>query len=165
MAINKAKKVEICEQLKTIAKGKGSRVFVNFHGLSVSEATAVRRALRSEGIGYFVSKKTLARKVFSESGIAGEFPELSGELAIAYGEDDVAPAREVKKFQKTLKEKISILGGVFESRFVGSEEMQMIASIPPREILYGQFVNIINSPIQGLVIALDSIAKQKEGVA
>ncbi|MCX6735905.1 MAG: 50S ribosomal protein L10 [Candidatus Parcubacteria bacterium] len=164
MAINKAKKVEILEHLKGIAKGEGSRVFVNFHGVSVSDVTAIRRALHQEGIGYFVSKKTLARKVFNEAGIDGEFPELSGELAIAYGEDPIAPAREMQKFQKTLKEKISILGGVFEHRFVGADEMKVIASIPTRQILYGQFVNLINSPIQGLVISLDGIAQKKEAV-
>jgi len=164
MAINKAKKVEIIDHLKGIAKGEGSRVFVNFHGLSVSDATAVRRALYNEGIGYFVSKKTLARKVFSDAGIEGTFPELSGELAIIYGTDMIAPAREIQKFAKTLKEKLSILGGVFENRFVGADEMKVVASIPSRTVLYGQFVNLINSPIQGLVIALDGVANKKETV-
>jgi large subunit ribosomal protein L10 len=162
MAITKAKKAEIFENLATIAKGEGSRVFVNFHGLSVTDTTAVRRALRNEGVGYVVAKKSIARKAFNDSGISGELPELPGELAIAYGEDALAPAREVYKFQKSLKNKVSILGGVFENRFVGAEEMVTIASIPSRHVLYAQFVNIINSPIQGLVIALDGIAQSKE---
>jgi large subunit ribosomal protein L10 len=161
MAINKAKKSEIYAHVKEIAKGKGSHVFVNFHGLSVSEATAVRRALRAEGVGYFVSKKTIARKAFSEAGITGEIPKLSGELAIAYGEDSIAPAREVFKFQKTMKDKIAILGGVFENRFTSAEEMMTVALIPSRQVLYGQFVNLINSPIQRFVTVLDKIAEAK----
>jgi large subunit ribosomal protein L10 len=161
MAINKAKKSEIYAHLQEIAKGKGSRVFVNFHGLTVSEATAVRRALRSEGVGYYVSKKTIAKKAFSEAGIAGEVPELSGELAIAYGEDAIAPAREVFKFQKTMKDKVAILGGVFENRFTSAEEMKTVALIPSQQVLYGQFVNLINSPIQRFVTVLDRIAEVK----
>ena len=161
MPINKAKKSEIYTHLQEIAKGKGSRVFVNFHGLSVSDATAVRRALRAEGVGYFVSKKTIAKKAFAESGVTGEFPELSGELAIAYGEDSISPAREVFKFQKTLKDKISILGGVFENRFTTAEEMKSIALIPSQLVLRGQFVNLINSPIQRFVTVLDRIAEKK----
>ena len=161
MAINKAKKSEIYAHLQEIAKGKGSRVFVNFHGLSVSEATAVRRALHQEGVGYFVSKKTIAKKAFSELGITGEIPELPGELAIAYGEDAIAPAREVFKFQKTMKDKVAILGGVFENKFVTSEEMKTVAQIPSRHVLYGQFVNLINSPIQRFVTVLDRIAEVK----
>jgi large subunit ribosomal protein L10 len=161
MAINKEKKSEIFTRLQEIAKGKGSRVFVNFHGLSVAEATAVRRALRAEGVGYYVSKKTIARKAFTESGVEGTFPELQGELAIAYGEDAIAPAREVFKFQKTMKDKVSILGGVFENRFTTAEEIKTIALIPSQQVLYGQFVNLINSPIQRFVTVLDRIAEKK----
>lgn len=161
MAITKAKKAEIFEHLGTIAKGEGSRVFVNFHGLSVTDSTSVRRALRAEGVEYFVAKKTIARKAFSEAGITGEIPELPGELAVAYGEDLLAPAREVYKFQKTFKDKVSILGGVFENRFVGAEEMVTIASIPSRHVLYAQFVNLINSPIQRFAVVLDQIAQAK----
>jgi large subunit ribosomal protein L10 len=164
MAITKAKKTEIYDQLSLVAKGKGSRVFVNFHGLTMSDATAVRRALRSEGVNYVVAKKTLARKAFDEKGIAGTIAELTGELAIAYGEDDIAPAREIYKFQKTLKNKVSILGGVFENRFVDAEEMKVIASIPSREVLYAQFLNLINSPIQRFAVVLSEIAKKKETV-
>ena len=39
--------------------------------------------------------------------------------------------------------------------------MTEIAAIPSTQVLYGQFVNLINSPIQGLVIALDKIAEKK----
>lgn len=164
MAITKTKKAEIYKKLTDIADGKGSRVFVNFHGLTVSEVTAVRRSLRSEGVKYIVAKKTIARKVFGEKGISGTFPELPGELAIAYGDDDIAPAREVYKFQKTLKDKVFILGGVFENRYVAADEMKVVATIPAREVLYAQFLNLINSPIQRFAMVLDQVAQKKEAV-
>jgi len=41
------------------------------------------------------------------------------------------------------------------------EDMMAIALIPPQNTLYGMLVNVINSPIQGLVIALDQIAAKK----
>ena len=56
------------------------------------------------------------------------------------------------------------MGGVFESAYMTKEEMLAIAAIPPREVLLGMLVNIMNSPIQGMVIALDQISK-KGGVA
>lgn len=161
MAVTKAKKKEICEHLGDIAKNEGSRVFVNFHGLSVSDATTIRRALRKEEIGYLVAKKTLAKKAFDDSGISGKFPELAGELAIAYGKDELAPAREIYKFQKLFKDKVLILGGVFERHFMNAEEMVTIASIPSRTGLYGQFVNLINSPIQRFAVVLNKIVEAK----
>ena len=39
--------------------------------------------------------------------------------------------------------------------------MNAIATIPPVPVLRGMFVNVINSPIQGFVIALDQIREKK----
>jgi large subunit ribosomal protein L10 len=124
----------------------------------------VRRGLRAAGVKYLVAKKTIAKKAWSESAKEGTMPDLPGEFAVAYSEDDFAPAREMYKLQKTFKGRLSIVGGVFEKHFATAEEMTNIASIPSREVLYAQFLNIINSPIQGLVMTLDQIAQKKETV-
>jgi len=162
MAINKEKKKEIFEKTQGIMKDSGSVVFVNFHGLGVSETTQLRNNLREEGSSYTVTKKTLVKKALGESSVDGEMPELEGELALAYGEDSIAPARGIFEFQKKHKDNISILGGIFEGSFVDKEKMLSIAQIPSMQVLRGQFVNLINSPIQGLVIALNEIAEKKE---
>jgi large subunit ribosomal protein L10 len=92
-------------------------------------------------------------------------PELEGEIAVAYqaekAGDILAPAREVYSFVKKFKDSLSIVGGVFEGKYIGKEDMVSIATIPGRQVLIGQFVNLINSPIQGLVISLDKIAEKK----
>lgn len=161
MPISKAKKKEIYSELGKKIKDSSSVVFVNFHGLTVADSSKMRRDLKGKGVGYTVAKKTIAKKALSESGFGGEIPELVGELAIAYGKDATDAAREVYSFQKKLDGKISILGGVFEGKFAGKEKMLEIASIPSMNVLRAQFVNIINSPIQGFVMALDQIAKKK----
>ena len=147
--------------LKEIFTNPASVVFVNFHGLKVSDASALRRQLRGEGIRYLVAKKTLLKKALDGGSVAGELPPLDGELALAWGDDQLAPARGVYGFEKKLTGAVKILGGIFEGKFLGREEMVAIASIPPREVLYAQFVNLINSPIQRLAVALNEIAKRR----
>jgi len=71
------------------------------------------------------------------------------------------PSREIYEFQKKFDKKISIVGGIFEGGFKNQTEMLTIAQIPGMKTLQAQFVNIINSPIQGFVMALDQIAKKK----
>ena len=162
MAITKEKKKEIYNNINKSVSDAASVVFVNFHGLSVAETTGLRKELRGEDVGYTVAKKTIIKRALDNSKAKGEQPQLDGELAIAYGEDLIAPARGVYEFQKTHKKKISILGGIFEGKFMDKEEMMEIATIPPVPVLRGMFVNVINSPIQGLVIALSKIAETKE---
>lgn len=161
MARTKAQKQEIIEKLEGVMKGANSLVFVNFHGLTVSEATEMRRALRKEDIKFVVAKKTLVKKALEKGKYTGTQPDLIGEFGLAYGEDLVAPARGVYAFQKKFKDKAYIVGGVFEKAYMGKDEMLAIAAIPPKNVLYGMFVNVINSPIQGLVMALDQMSKKQ----
>lgn len=161
MAITKEKKKEILEKLNGLID-KESVVFVNFHGLPVSETTELRKTLRENDVNYFVAKKTLVKKAFGESKIAGELPQLDGELAVAYSDDATGAAREIYNFQKKFEEKVSILGGVFENKYLSKTEMEEIALIPSIQVLRGMFVNVINSPIQGFAMVVKAIADQKE---
>ncbi len=161
MAISRTKKGEIIDKLQGALKGAKSLVFVNFHGLKVSDATAMRRALKGEGVSYAVTKKSLTKRVLADEKFEGTQPELTGELAMAWSEDLIAPARGVYGFQKKFPEGIQILGGVFEGRYMDKKEMEGIATIPTTDVLRGMFVNIINSPIQRFAIALNEVAKTK----
>ncbi len=161
MPITKAKKKEILTKLEKSVKDSQSLVFVNFHGMTVANVTEMRKKLTIEGIGYTVAKKTLMRKALETAGITGELPVLNGEVALAYGTDAIAPAREILVFQKKFDKKLSMLGGVFEKKYMNQSEIMGIATIPGKQQLLGMFVNVINSPIQGFVVALDAIAKKK----
>ena len=55
-----------------------------------------------------------------------------------------------------------MVGGVFEGLFADAARMRAIATIPPLPILRVMFVNVVNSPIQGIVIALNKIAENLE---
>ncbi len=162
MAISREKKGEILKKVKDIVKDSKSMVFINFHALPVAESSGIRKSLRAQGIGYTVAKKSLTKLALSEGGIAGDMPVLPGELGIVYGQDSIEPARGVYEFQKKLDKKIQIVGGVFEGKFMNMEQMIVIAQIPGLKTLQAQFVNLINSPIQRLVIGLNAIAEKKQ---
>ena len=161
MAITKQKKIELIDSMTERLSGAKSIVFVNFKALPMTETKMLRRKLSADKIGYFVTKKTLAKRVLSEINAKGDMPELTGELAIAYGDDLLAPARETYAFQTTPREKgsISIMGGIFDGEYKTKEEMMAIATIPPLQVLRGMFVNLINSPIQRFAIAMGQIAE------
>ncbi len=162
MAKTREQKTEIIEKLTGAIKNAGSMVFVNFHGLGVTDTNEMRSSLKEQDVKYLVAKKTLVRRVLGGSGVEGDLPAFDGELAVVWGDDQIAPARSVKEFTDKHKKELSILGGIFENRFMGKEEMTVIASIPSLQTLYGQFANVINSPIQGFVVALNAIAEKKE---
>lgn len=160
MAITKAKKQDILAKLEGVKNDSESIVFVSFKGLPVSDTTAMRASLREQGVGYFVAKKTLMKRAFGEA-FQGEMPALEGEIAVAYSADAIAPAQNIKTFAEKYKDNLAIVGGVFEGVYKNREEMTEIASIPSLLVLRGMFVNVINSPIQGLAVALNALAEKK----
>ncbi len=172
MAKNKKQKVETQKILKDKISKTGSTVFVKFSALPVNDSNSMRRSLRQEGIGYTVAKKTLLKRALSEAGVSGEVPSLEGEVAIAYGEDAILPAKSISIYAKKYDGKLTILGGILENKYLAAAEVIALSKIPGREVLYGKLVNVLNSPIQGfvstlngvtknLVVVLDQIAKSK----
>ena len=158
--LQKSKKAEMIKDLEEAIKSSLSLVFVNFHGLKVSDETKLRRSLRENGVGYKVSRKTLLKRAL-EGKAEGELPELAGEVAIAYSKDAIASPREIYNFQKTNKGLLSIIGGIFNGKFVDGAYMTEIATIPSKEVLLSKLAFLMKSPMQRFALALSEVSKKK----
>ena len=161
MVLTKTKKQSIIEEYSKALKGQALLMFVNFHGLSVAKSTKLRRELRMLGIGYNVLKKTLLKRVLDSLGYT-DVPRLQGEVGVIYTNGDTTDApRAVTKFIKQEKEGLSILGGIYESQFVGDDMIKCFASIPSREILLTQLAFILNQPMARCARVLQEVLKSK----
>jgi large subunit ribosomal protein L10 len=167
MAKTKAEKAVIIDKLEDAFKNATSSVFVHFTKVTVADESAMRRSLRASEVSYFVAKKTLIRRALEKLGHKHDELPLEGEVAIAYGggEDATASARLVYEFGKKLTDKLTILGGIFEGKLVGAGQMQEIATIPSVHSLRGMFLNVINSPIAGLAVALKALADKRGAIS
>jgi large subunit ribosomal protein L10 len=163
VAITKEKKQNIIAKLENIKNNSETIVFVSFKGITVKDITAMRCALREVGVGYFVAKKTLMKRVFGNS-YEGEMPTLDGEIAIAYSTDAIAPAQNIKEFAKKYKDALAIAGGIFQGVFKNKEEMTAIASIPGLQVLRGMFAQLINSPRQRFAVVLHKVSETKTSI-
>lgn len=161
MALKKAKKTEIVSDLEKSLKDAQSIVFVKFDKLTVADVNLLRRSLQKDDVKYTVAKKTLLKRALGSKSIEGEIPELAGQAAIAFGTDPIASARGVYEFAKTHKENISILGGVYDGKYVDASMMTSLATIPSREVLLSQIAFLLKSPMQRLAIAVNAVAGQK----
>jgi large subunit ribosomal protein L10 len=162
MPITKDKKKELISELETVFSNSKGVVFVGFKGLKVNDANNMRKAFKAAGVNFIVAKKTLMGRALEAAKITGTKPEIGAEVAVAYSAENLTTAREVGSFIKMNKEKLSILGGIFEGKFITKEEVVVYSSIPDRQTLYAQVVNLFNSPIQGFVMAASEIAKKKQ---
>ncbi|MBI4114425.1 MAG: 50S ribosomal protein L10 [Candidatus Niyogibacteria bacterium] len=172
MAITRIKKEQIINDLHKAAEHADMIVFLNFHKVSVADMSALRNILRKAGAALKVAKKRLAKRVLDGLGLHGDMPKLEGEVALFFKEGE--PVEAVKVLSDFAKkfEGMKILGGVYERGYVGADIVKMLASIPPRDVLFGQvvggiaspirgFMNVINGPLAGLVGVLHNITKSR----
>ena len=97
-------------------------------------------------------------------------PKLEGEIGIAAGYGEVTqPPTLISKFIKTElrglpadKQGLKIVGGIYESKFVGEDVMKRLAAIPSREVLLTQLAFILTQPVAGLARALQEVSKKLE---
>lgn len=155
-----AKQVVIDEIKEKFEKAE-SVVVVDYLGLSVAEADALRKQLREEGVDYTVYKNTLIKRAIDGTEYAelAEGDTFKGSTALAFsGEDITAGARVLSKAIKELK-KMAFKGGVVEGQVYDKEQIEEFANIPGRETLIARFMGSIQSPLTKLALTLKAIAE------
>lgn len=152
--LTKTQKTKIVEELTDKLKRQKIAIFSDFTGVSVSKFQALRRLLKKDQAEYKVTKKTLFDRALQKTGINLKTKELRGEIGATFGYgEETAPAKILLKFSRQ-NETFKILGGILGNRILNAKEMITFAKLPPREILMGQLLNVMQSPIRGLATVL-----------
>ncbi len=153
-------------------KNSLATVLVDARGLTVEEDSALRVALRKEGVQYKVRKNTLTKRAAAELGIEGLDAYLAGPTAVATSAESFTGAAKVLcEYAKKYKA-LEIKCGIVDGTVVDAEGVKQLAEMPPREVLIAKvlggfnapisgFVNVLNGNIRGLVVALNAIAEKK----
>ena len=151
------KKIEMVSEIANRIENSQGIYFTKYTGMSVSEATMLRRDFRDNGVTYTVSKNTLVRLAANSAGYGNQFDRfLKGQIGIAYSEvDPVSPARVIKKFKKENNSTIEVVGLVFEGEVYEAEKFAELASLPSREELMGKLLGGISQPMGNLVATLN----------
>ena len=154
-------KQPIVAEISELLNGAASAVVVDYRGLTVAQDTELRKQLREAGVTYKVYKNTMIKRAAEGTDFAALDPDLEGPTAIAVSKDDAtAPARVLAEFAKKA-DKLEIKGGVIEGTYYDAKGMQVIATIPSREVLLGKLLGSIQSPITNLARVLNQIAEKQ----
>lgn len=158
-------KQPIVEEISELLNGAATAVAVDYRGLTVAEDTALRKQLREAGVTYKVYKNTLIRRAAEGTAFAALDPHLEGPTAIAVSKEDAtAPARIIAEFAKKAP-KLEIKGGIVEDTYYDAKGMQVIATIPSRDVLLGRLLGSMQSPIANFARVLNQIAEKNSGEA
>ena len=158
----KQQKQLIIDEIKGKLETAKAAVVIDYMGITVAEADAMRKTLREANVDYTVYKNTLIKRAIEGTDFAPLAEVLDGPSALAIStEDATAPARTLNKIIKDFK-KMEFKAGVVEGTYYDKAGIEAVAEIPSRDELIAKFMGSIQSPVSKFVRTLAAIAEEKE---
>src|SRR5687767_1204995 len=125
--------------------------------MSVTQAAELRGRLRDADASLRIVKNTLTERAADQAGAESLKELLEGPTALTFVRGDVALAAKAISTFRRENEIPQFKGGTMGGEAVSIEQIESIARLPAREVLHGQFVGVLASPITGLVRGLASM--------
>ena len=146
-------KQQIIDEIAKNVQESSSFIFLENHGLTVSETMELRRKLRESGSELKIYKNTLVNRALSTLDIDLK-DELNGPKVVAFGKDAIAPIKIVSEFAKThptLDLRIAIVDGEVTKQ----DKIKELANVPSRDTLLTMFASGLMEHVKSVAICLD----------
>src|SRR6266508_3037348 len=137
-------KVEQVARLKGRISSSQALLLAEYRGLSVKDATELRRAL-GEGTRFSVVKNTLMRRAAGEAGVGELERLLEGPTAVAFVDGDpVAAAKRLVEAAKRFPA-LALKGAFMEGRVLGAYDARGLADLESRDVMLSRLAGALKA--------------------
>ncbi len=130
---------------------------VDYRGASVPQAAELRARLREADATFRVVKNTLTERAADQVGAADLKAYLEGPTAMTFVRGDAAAAAKALADFRRTSGLLEFKGGWMNGEALSPDQMDAIARLPTRDVLYGRLVGMVASPLTGLVTSLGGL--------
>src|SRR5688572_17446284 len=158
--MNKEQKAERVAQIATAIRESEAVFAVDYRGISVPQAAELRAKLIETGSRFSVVKNTLTERAVDEVGADTLKDFLEGPTAFTFvpaeGGDVAMAAKALSQFRRA-NDVLEFKGGIMNGEPLSIDQIESIAKLPAVDVLHGQMVGVLASPITGLVRGLNQL--------
>ncbi|MBQ6433261.1 MAG: 50S ribosomal protein L10 [Bacteroidaceae bacterium] len=168
--MRKEDKALIIEKLGQTLKDFPHFYLVDVTGMNAARTSAMRRQCFKSEVKMVVVKNTLLHKAFEASDIdySPIYDTLKGTTAVIFSNVANAPAKMLKDFNAKNPKGVTIpeLKAAYaeESFYVGADQLDALVAIKSKNELIADVVAMLQSPMQGVLSAIESGAATIHGV-
>jgi large subunit ribosomal protein L10 len=155
--VNKEQKAAVVDQVAAELESADAIFAVDYRGMSVTQAAELRGRLRDADASLRIVKNTLTERAADKAGAESLKELLDGPTALTFVRGDVALAAKAIATFRRENEIPQWKGGQMGGAPLSIDEIESLAKLPAREVLHGQFVGVLASPLTGLVRGLASM--------
>ena len=155
--MDRTQKAAVIEEVAQQIQEAEAIYAVDYRGASVPQAAELRARLREADATFRVVKNTLTERAADQAGAEGLKAYLDGPTALTFVRGDAAAAAKALSDFRRASGLLEFKGGWMNSEALSPEQMDAIARLPTREVLYGRLVGMVASPLTGLASALNGL--------
>jgi large subunit ribosomal protein L10 len=163
--MTREEKALIIDQLSITFSENPTFYITDIEGMTVAQVNQLRKLCYAKGIGYRVIKNTLIKKALEKNNIdhAPLASALEGSSGVMFSSVGNAPAKLLKEFYKTSKNKPAFKGAsVAQDFYVGEKAFDSLVNLKSKDEMIGEIIGMLQSPAQRVISAL---VRSKEGAA
>jgi large subunit ribosomal protein L10 len=157
--VDRTEKREFVALLQAVFADTSMVVVTRNAGLTVADATDLRRRMRTAGATYKVAKNRLAALALDGTRFTGIAPLLKGPTALAWSKDPVAVAKAAVDYAKA-NERFVILGGALGAQTLNADGVKALAALPSLDALRAQILGLIQTPATRIAVVLQAPGSQ-----
>jgi large subunit ribosomal protein L10 len=157
--VNREEKATAVAEIAEQIQGSEAVFAVDYRGITVAQIKELRTKLRDSDATFRVVKNTLTERAADQAEAEALKSLLEGPTALTFVRGDAAAAaRTIADFQRsTGGELLPFKGGLMEGNALDAAQIVAISKLPSRQVLYGQLVGVVASPITGLARSLNGL--------
>jgi large subunit ribosomal protein L10 len=158
--MNREQKTAMVEEVAAQIQESEAVFAIDYRGISVPQAAALRERLTEAGARFRVVKNTLTLLAADKAGAEALKEVLEGPTAFTFvspESGDVALAAKALAQFKREHDLLDFKGGLMNGEPLTAEQIAELARLPARDVLHGQLVGMIAAPITGLVRTLNAL--------
>jgi large subunit ribosomal protein L10 len=155
--VNRDQKAAVIEEIAADITASQAIFAVDYRGITVAQADQLRTRLRAADASFRVVKNSLTERAADAAGADQLKPLLAGPTALTFVRGDAAAAaKAIADFARTTQ-LLAFKGGLMDGGALTAADVSAISRLPSREVLYGQLVGLVATPITGLARTLQAL--------
>jgi large subunit ribosomal protein L10 len=155
--VNRDQKAAVIDSIAGQLESAEAVFAIDYRGLSVKQAVDLRSSLNDADATFQVAKNTLTERAADKAGAEVLKPLLEGPTALTFVNGDVAVAAKALATFRRQNNVLEFKGGQLGGEALTVDQIESIARLPARDVLFGQFVGVVASPITGVVRGLNAL--------
>lgn len=143
--MNRDEKKQLLDDLHELFNKSEILVVSHYKGLTVTEVSELRNAIRKAGAGFRVTKNRITKLALKDTKFESLADLFKGPTAVAFANDPVSACKACVEFAKN-NEKLIIVGGAMGAESLTIAEINRLATIPSMDELRAKIIGLLQAP-------------------